>query len=173
MESNDFNDMPKDTMMVIGDIEKFVEFVTYNSIRKAASKLMFTLFERKSYASKIIEKYVTRYNDPLKEFAKIESTKYIIKSVKIDNEDTDDEFLADIGIAGKIKRGDIDRVVLKATNEILFKILADMTKDKLVKLCWDGENEDFVWMLRQPNEPDKVETKYVPPTKKKINKKQK
>ena len=170
MESDDFNDMPKDTMMVIGDIEKFVEFVAYNSIRKAASKIMFTLFGNKKYASKIIEKYIAKYNNSLREFAKDESTKYIIKSIKINDEDVDDGLLDEMGIAGRIKRGDIDRVVIRSTNDILYKILVNMSNDKLIKLCWDSENDDFVWMLRSPNEPDKVETKYVKSIKKKINK---
>jgi hypothetical protein len=173
MESNDFNDMPKDTMMVIGDMEKFVEFVAYNSIRKAVNKLMFTLFEKRTYASKLIEKYVLRYTSPLKLFAKGEAEKYIVKSLQIDNEEVGEEFFKQIDAVGHIKRGDIDRIVIKSTNDILFKILEDMTKDKLIKLCWDPENDDFVWVLRQPNEPDKIETKYVKPTKKRINKKTK
>ena len=78
----------------------------------------------------------------------------------------------ELGVVGQIKRGDIDRIVIRSTNDMLFKVLEDMSKDKLVKLCWDAENEDFIWVLRQPNEPDKIETQYKAP-KKRINKKTK
>jgi hypothetical protein len=172
MESSEFNDMPKDTMMVIGDMEKFVEFITFNSINKTVKKLMFGLFDKRNYASKLIEKYVIRYNATLKEFTKIECEKYIIKSMKMDEDIGGDDFLQDLGVVGQIKRGDIDRIVIKSSNEILFNILESMTKDKLLKLCWDAENSDFVWIIRKPNEPDKIETKYKP-SKKKNTKRQK
>jgi hypothetical protein len=76
-----------------------------------------------------------------------------------------------LGVVGEIRRGDIDRIVIKSSHNILYKILNDMTTDKLIKLCWDAENNDFVWTQRLPNELDKVETKYK--SKKRSTKKQK
>lgn len=173
MDSSDFSDMPKETIMIIGDMDKFIEFIAFNSIRKAVYKIMFSLFDNQNYATKLIEKYVIRHNVSLRKFIETESEKYFVKNINDggdDHDDTEGDFLKESGVAGQIKRGDIDRLVLKSTNDILFKILHDMTNDKLIKLCWDAETNDFVWSLRQVNEPDKIETKYVPKKKTKKTK---
>lgn len=172
MESNDFNEMPKDALMVIGDIDKFTEFIIYNSVQKAVNKLLFSLFEKRSHVIKLIEKYILRHNISVRDFVKDETNKYIIKSIMMDDVDIGEQLIDEMGVAGQIKRGDIDSIVIKTTNDILFKILDDMCNDKLIKLCWDAETEDFVWLHRHPNEQYKVETQYKS-SKKKATKKKK
>jgi hypothetical protein len=54
MDSGDFNDMPKDALVVISDMPKFVDFVVFHSVSKAVKKILFTLFENKNYAVKLV-----------------------------------------------------------------------------------------------------------------------
>lgn len=176
MDSNEFNNIPKDTVMVIGDINKFEEFVAFNSVTKAMQKIMYSLFQNKKHSVPLLEKYILKNSVALKEYIKSEMTKYVYKSDDSEEDkeifsagdDYDDSYGAVNSV--KVKRGDIDRLVLTSTSNILFKILTEMTNDKLVKLCWDRETHDFVWALRKPNEPDKVETKYKKPPKNKTKK---
>ena len=81
MNADDFSDIPKETIMIIGDMDKFIEFIAFNSIRKAVYKIMFSLFDNQNYATKLIEKYVIRHNVSLREFVKIESEKYFVKTI--------------------------------------------------------------------------------------------
>jgi hypothetical protein len=178
MDSNEFNSIPKDTVMVIGDMDKFQEFVAYNSVSKAMQKILFSLFQNKKHSIPLLEKYILRSSAALKDYIKTEITKYVYKSkdsssdkeiFKSEN-NFDDSYGEEEADSVKVKRGDIDRLVITATNTVLYRVLAEMTNDKLVKLCWDGEAQDFMWVLRKPNEPEKVETKYrklPPPSKRK------
>jgi hypothetical protein len=182
MDPTEFNDIPKDTVMIIGDMPKFIEFISFNSINKAVHKIIFNLFDQKTHALKLIEKYILRHSVDVRKHIEDECGKYVTAVDLTEEGDinyTSDGLLGNVfkenqsndQMAHKVKRGDIDRLVINSTNDILYKVLQDMAQDKLVKLCWDTNSQDFIWVLRKPGEPDKVETKYK--TIKKRTRKQK
>lgn len=179
MEPDDFNSIPKDAIMIIGDMGKFEEFIAFNAATKAMQKIILSLYSnRKGYTS-LLEKYITKHAEALRKFIRNEITKYEYKPSDVDkdkeentfkNTDYEDAYNEMKEGTFRLKRGDIDRVVISSTNTILFDILGEMTKDKILNLCWDGENSDFIWVLRKPNEPDKVETKFKKDQKNKTKK---
>jgi hypothetical protein len=180
MDSYEFNDIPKDTVMIIGDMPKFIDFVSFNSINKAVKKIIVNLFDQKMGALKLVEKYILKHSVDVRKHIESECSKYVTLSSMENDEEIDNitkeilgegfkDGLSEDQPSHKVKRGDIDRMVINSTNNILYKVLQDMSQDKLVKLCWDTNSQDFIWVLRKPNEPDKVETKYKP-TKKRTRK---
>ena len=168
MQPDEFNSIPKDKIIVIADIDKFNQFIIFNAVRKSVFKISKCFVSPKSLISgQMVDKYIVKSTKDIKDYVAIELKRYVQHVKKEDMEESEygleeDEIeeIAEqmMNSMHSIKRGDVDRIVLSTTNEIIYKALNVMSGDKLVKLCWDSENDEFVWLPRKPGELDKVET---------------
>jgi len=175
MNQDEFNSIPKNKVILIGDIDKFSEYIIFNTVRKSIKQITSCFVTSDSLINiKMLDKYMIKGTKNVKDFVDYELNRYLKKISKDDlgcnefnldndeiNEITDN--LSDNVIG--IKRGDVDKIVITTTNQIINTVLNIMSDDKLVKLCWDTVNHEFIWMARNPGEEDKVET--APPKKKK------
>lgn len=165
MNPDEFNSIPKDKIMIIGDYDKFSEFIIFNAVKKALNRIIKSFSKSRFISVPIVEKYLTKCTKTIKESVCSDLKRYITSPDKediqkedfdLDNEQVEyisEELSGSLGI----KRGDIDRVVLSAASDITNNILFNMSNDKLVKLCWDNECDDFVWIERVPGEDEKDE----------------
>jgi hypothetical protein len=161
MNSSEFNNAPKDTMLSIGDMDSFLDFISHNCIFKVTKNLMMGLFRKTDFSSKLIEKYILIHKEANRKEAEKEIKKFV-RYTKDDSDEDDDENNYNYGSSNNlyIMRGDIDRIMSSVTNNILFLILQSMTTDNVLQLCWDSTYDDFVWIHRQPGDHEKKETSY-------------
>jgi len=158
MNPNDFNNMSKDKLCDITDVEGFKEFVLINSIQEVSNKLFGFLFKGNDESLEIVTRYITEetiYTPHLQKYIEQTFNKYTTSGEEVSDE-----------AVYLIKRGDIDKVIIEVSNFFLYRLLSRMTDDKILKFCWDNKNETFIWLYRTKKDKDPVETIYPSKIKK-------
>lgn len=154
MDSNDFQNLPKDAICNITNVDGFMDFIILNATHHASFKIFSTLFKKNAALMPLIVKYAGIDGVISPGFIETECKKYFFDAT--DADDNIDEFMKppDYKKITCIKKGDINKILVAKSSFILYNILSKMTDDKILKFCWDAENQTFIWLLRKPDEMD-------------------